>query len=623
MPGIQVVKPSRLLGGVTRRIQGINSHPDDLKILGSSFRAAVSDAILSPGITVTRSLDEATLLTIPLADPDGDLRQSPLMQSAFTLELDGLFFRHAGCDRDDDGTLTLRSRSREVAKLIAKTGFKRVERGTWTRAEFVYSLVKEVRPLIPFYCPELHVAQPIRSLRASQDDAAERDIRRGRGLDEEANLTAKGVAATPEQIAAMDRAFRAAESYGATDIILVGLAMALINETVISDQPGGLADSAGWLQLQASDHPGVDPHNLELVVKLFVTEGFTGAGSALELSKRLPLAEWVGKVMWMNSATTYPGAKYESEARAFVEAFGGGSLKSAAGEVTTVDPFFFERKRDENTWATMLRLAEEVRWVRFEAAGVVYFIAEDDLLRSRVRMHVSEDAPGIDAINWRFDSPRKVQEVIVTCRAKAWAAPPGSCAVVDGEGLADGRFIVSQIVSVLGDETATITLKRPTKPLPEPAADTTTKTVGGFRGATSSTGEDSEPLQRMIDEVDRIIALGLPYVFGGGHVAGVAPANGPFDCSSFVSRILQVGGFLDTTMATGALASWGAAGRGELCTVFVHNGGSGGGHTIIKLGDRYAECGGGSNPSGGGPTWFEPAASYLTEFESLRHPPGL
>lgn len=52
-----------------------------------------------------------------------------------------------------------------------------------------------------------------------------------------------------------------------------------------------------------------------------------------------------------------------------------------------------------------------------------------------------------------------------------------------------------------------------------------------------------------------------PYVFGGGHVTP-APKNGPFDCSSAVSHVLQAAGYNIPTMDSTGLMSWGEPGPG-------------------------------------------------------------
>lgn len=609
MPSIQTIKPSRLLNGQTRRIQGINSKIDDVKLLGQSFKAAIDQAIVEPGIELNRGIDLSSTLTIPVHDPDRDLWNSKLLEARFDLELDDLWFRFMAANPEGD-LLTLTCEAREVAKLRRHFGPESAVRGKVTRAEFVVGLWRKALANAAIYCPELHTRQPIKTERAAREDDAERDIRRDKGVDAGAHLTVKGAKATAAQIAAGDKAMRIAESYGAGDEVLTGLMMALINETAISDPAGGLADSAGWLQLQASDHPGVDPHSLPVVVKLFVKEGFTGAGSALELSKRYPLAEWVGKVMWMNSATTYPGARYEDEAREWVSAFGGGDISSIS--VTSDRDFKFTCAPIENYWDCAGRLGSDVNWRRFEAAGVLYFIAETDLLKSRPRMRVRRGAPGIDDISGDFNLGKKVNELTVNARVRDWAAPPGSVAIVEDEGPASGRYIVSNIRTILGRSAAEITLKRPTQALPEPAAETKTTTIDF--GSAGDTGGGTT-LEKMIAEADRIDSLHKTYVYGGGHVTP-APANGPWDCSSAVSRVLQVGGYDIPTMVSGDLAAWGEPGKGKAVTIYADSG-----HVLMSLNGRF--WGTSRENPGGGPGWIsQPSASYLAA-KTARHPKGL
>lgn len=71
-------------------------------------------------------------------------------------------------------------------------------------------------------------------------------------------------------------------------------------------------------------------------------------------------------------------------------------------------------------------------------------------------------------------------------------------------------------------------------------------------------------LQAVIKAANRIDALKLPYVWGGGHGSTPAPANGPFDCSSAISRVLQESGWSVPTSVSGTMAGWGQPGRGPV-----------------------------------------------------------
>src|SRR4029077_17363889 len=69
----------------------------------------------------------------------------------------------------------------------------------------------------------------------------------------------------------------------------------------------------------------------------------------------------------------------------------------------------------------------------------------------------------------------------------------------------------------------------------------------------------NEAVARMLAEAERLSALRpqTEYVWGGSHGETPTPADGPFDCSSAVSHLLQVGGFKNPTMATPELSEWG------------------------------------------------------------------
>lgn len=625
MASITTVRPSRLLAGQSRHIQGIGSKADDVKLRGESFVGIVTDQIIGEGIELNRSIDAASTLTIPMGDGDGDLRRHPLFQERFELELDGLRFVFVGKDKPATGELGVTLEARNVWRLRQHEGddhggTAKAYREKITRAEFWVGLVKTLKPEIPVYCPELHTVQPIESERQAAADAVERDVRRGKGLDTGAKLTVKGATASAEQIRLGDEMLRVAASQGATREVMIGLITAAINESTIKNLGYGDATSTGPLQVLSSTaaNLGIDARNIAQIVGAFVNRGFTGAGSAKALSRTKDIREWLGLVMYSANGTPYPGLQYVPEATEWVDAFDGGA--TGARTVTETKRYPFTVPADEDWWAAGQRLFSEVEWRLFEAAGLIYVIAETDLLASRVRMRCREGAQGIDEITWAADTGVRVSELEVRGRARDWAAPPGSVAAVEGEGESiDGNYIVANIQSFLASPDVTVTLKRPTKPLPEPAAQTTTKTIGGFSGSAGAV-EGPEAFQKMVAEAERIDKLDISYVFGGGHQTP-APTNGPFDCSSAVSRVLQVGGVLDTTMATGSLQSWGAEGPGDLVTVYVRNGGEGGGHTIMKLGDRYWGTSG-ENP-GGGPGFITPTEGYLATLPIRRHPKGL
>jgi hypothetical protein len=151
-------------------------------------------------------------------------------------------------------------------------------------------------------------------------------------------------------------------------------------------------------------------------------------------------------------------------------------------------------------------------------------------------------------------------------------------------------------------------------------------------GASCETGAPNERVAQMIAEAERLslIRPTTEYVWGGSHGISPTPSNGPFDCSSAVSHLLQVGGFKNPTMATPELSTWGEAGPGQWVTILVKPY-EPEAHTVIKFmpgvtppDKRYWGTSGFVEP-GHGPGWIPEStfdAGYLERLE-LRHPPGM
>lgn len=151
-------------------------------------------------------------------------------------------------------------------------------------------------------------------------------------------------------------------------------------------------------------------------------------------------------------------------------------------------------------------------------------------------------------------------------------------------------------------------------------------------GASCEAAPPNERVARMVAEADRLSALRpqTEYVWGGSHGISPTPRNGPFDCSSAVSHLLQVGGFGNPTMTTIGLATWGKPGPGRWATILVKPY-EPEAHVILKFMPgvtlpikRYWGTSGFIEGGGKGPGWIPEStfdAGYLSRFE-VRHPPG-
>jgi TP901 family phage tail tape measure protein len=139
---------------------------------------------------------------------------------------------------------------------------------------------------------------------------------------------------------------------------------------------------------------------------------------------------------------------------------------------------------------------------------------------------------------------------------------------------------------------------------------------GGRAGASAAA---NSAYDLAMAEARRINDLRLNYVYGGGHVTP-APANGPFDCSSAVSRVLQAANLGNPTLSSAGFMGWGEAGKGARITVMTRGAGRQG-HAYLVLGGRA--WGTSRQNPGGGPGWvFGQGYPWRSGF-TARHPPGM
>jgi hypothetical protein len=642
------------------RVQGLASDISELVLRdGEGLTVKVGGAIL-PTPTLKRGMGNSTV-ELSVYDPKLRWLKLGLAAEKWDAKIDGLWFRYLGTSKSGK-TLTLKFEDRDVARLRELTGPIKVlaHRGQpneVTQAEFIVSLVEELRPQLSIHCPQLHDKQPIENSRQGKQAQEDAGPERGKGIGDIKGLTVKGIAATKAQISAGDRALRAAESLGAPGRVQVALIMALMEESVMGEE------SSNWLQIEPESVSGFkgSPTDLEESVKGFVQGYEPTSTGALAYYRQHPeakayeIAQAVqrsGAGSGSNGAGNY--GPREAESREWVEVFGGGE---GLGSTDVTEPLYFVVGKKETYWAAIQRLAQEVNWRAFILAGRFFYISEPELLRSKVRLAIELDKEGqfhpagIEDVDFDANDNKPVTSATVTAYVSSpdlrfqWDSPPGSVVTLEGMGPASigfgdasvkanakgqrigvssarnaktgegkGRFLVSSIeVPISGPQDsrlATIEIRKPTAPKPEPANETSSSESGSTTGG-------SKKLQEMVAEADRIVAKGLDYQWGGGH--STPPAGNPsYDCSGFVSRILYVGGFLGSALATSGLVSWGEAGEGEEVTVHVNETGNASeSHTVIELGGVIYECGSGSGPHKG------LNSGSLSRFGTKRHPPGM
>lgn len=621
---LQTLKPApNALGGDL--ILGTGRHPVDglgewrgiARGVSSTLGYDLSDATLS--VRMLRTMAGGSTLTLDLTDPDDFLVETPLIGGDWTVRLGEQVFQTVQKRRTDWSSWQVTLESELVVALKDDKAVRHAERGKVTRAQFARQIAMPAIRRVngKFFSPELNVVQ-----RESQD---ERSRGRAEGLHPKQSLKVKGRTATRAQLRIAEQGLDEAVELRAPRRAMDALIAAGIVESGLANLDGGDADSAGWLQARVGIHGLAVAKDPRASARKFLQDpGFAGGGGAISLANKHP--DWEP---WQIAAAvqapradlrrrykTMDGIDVQQEARNIVQAYGG----SASEEDVNVYTFKQgEAGKPARAWDALEDLASEVAWRRWEVGGVLFFMAEDDLIRSRprdvIRMRRDQDGlrgtPIID-----LDSGKPADEIEVDWVCDLWDAPPGTVIVVEKSGPMDGRWLVESIdradVLQQSDPVATVTLKRPDAARAEPA--------GESKASSRYAAERDPRVRRMLLKADAITKKKYSYSWGGGHNGSF---SGPYDCSGLVSAVLHAGGLLDAPLTTTGLKTWGKAGQGDVLTVWVkETSNSRQSHTYMTLkvdGDlRVLESGSGARKTG----WREDAPHPRSGFVP-RHWEGL
>jgi hypothetical protein len=436
--------------------------------------------------TLERTMDGASTLTLTLDDADRTLLRSGLLDRQIDLALLGQWWRLVQVSKQAD-TLTLTFEDRVVAYLRQIKTPRKAGRSKMTRAEFALSIVREVKAGggIPFFCPDLHVTQKV-AIETAASTAPSKTGTTAQGISPGAALTVKGAAATSLQRQNAERVLDVAGSLNAGERATMALMQAVIVESQVQNLNYGDRDSLGILQVRSSTAGpmGIDNRDVEQCCNAFLTRGFWGKGGAITIAAKNPSMS-TGQVAQNTQGSGVPGAydQWRAEAAKWVAAYGG-ATGSGLGSVSSTRalPYQFQRGgtdgAGEDSWACLQRLAQEVEWRCFVADGAVWFASETTLIKAKPLAALSEETLGVDTIDFDVDNGKANSEANVDARAARLGFPPGTVVELTDCGPADGRWLVRSVTRGVFDAHATLTLKRPTQPLPEPAAETTTVTTG-------------------------------------------------------------------------------------------------------------------------------------------------
>lgn len=470
-------------------IVGLGVGFDKVRLANKRFSVNLTEAIVGEP-RITRTIDGASTFEFTVSDPEGRLRREKFLTEATRIVVDDeLRFVLVKVTKNGDD-LTLTAEDEIVYLMRRKEGPKAVKRAKRTRAQFIKSLVKEAvgDRDVNFSSPELKEKQPIEDQPKPKTKASKpENSGRGPGIPLDARgLTVKGTTANKAQKRMADRLIRSAyrQYKNPPRRAVLALLCAATHESVM----GTLGmnnpvdhDSVGVLQGRLMYNSRKDLLSVHYNVRRFMARPWTGTslGGAIKQAKA---NRSIGDICTsiQGNATGDVYTQWKPEAEAWLRAYFGGDAGPPGGgtiEKTVLIPYQFEVEKGENYWEAAKRLADEVNWRLFVVGNTVYYSSEPTLLKGRRRLNIGANTKGVDQVDWDIDAGKKANTATVTARVKNWQAPPGTVVTLDeSHGPAEGRWLVSEIDGTISQQEASISLKRVTKPKPEPPAETKTTT---------------------------------------------------------------------------------------------------------------------------------------------------
>lgn len=466
---------------------GVNFRLKDGKVI--TMADNVNDAIL------TQTMEGASSLVIHFSDPDDALLNSGLFDRAFDFPLsirtvdgdeDVVWYRYVGISCQG-GVLSATFEDRDVKYLRYHKKPLHASRADHTRAEFLLMLVRKVRAQsnygrgIAVVCPQLHRRQDIEA-KDDKKTKKNRDRNRRPGLSTNDDVYVKGTLATAEQIGYMNEVLDVGMDMGADEKVLLTALIVVTQESGwdpnIRDYDTGThvglfqqdsKKNSYWYKLGGGR---IGKRHIKAQARVFFKTALTAIKNNPDMDE-VALAESVQGINYRDS----PG-RWLDEAKDILEAYGTGRVR----EQTYYKSFIFSTVNDgepEDYWTAMRRLADEVQWALFMSNGALYFMSETDLYNSPTRWSFNRTTPGVVDVSFSYDEGQAASTMQVVVNADIGVFPVGCCVRAKDLGPMSGKWIVSEWTRSLFRDQATITLKKPTKPLPEPRPEEVTVQYSG------------------------------------------------------------------------------------------------------------------------------------------------
>lgn len=202
-------------------------------------------------------------------------------------------------------------------------------------------------------------------------------------------------------------------------------------------------------------------------------------------------------------------------------------------------------KDAETSWDTCQRLAKELGYVCFEAAGTLYFGRPTWLTERTKELRVTwkgaKTDGAIDALptcRRSGDDRKNVATVEAMLRGDLGEdARPGMALILDGVPTFDGRYMVDTVTLPLAEgAAATVSASTPENPKPEPPPKKTKSSPGKGKGGKG--GDDSSSGATGAKSAAAFVGFALAqagdtYIYGA-ETSPTDPNPNAFDCSELV-----------------------------------------------------------------------------------------
>ena len=481
---------------------------------------------------IERTMEGASNIRVTIHDPIGKLLNSSVLNSAIDVEIDGLWWRLVGIAKND-ADLELVFEDRDVAYIRSHKDVIRASRRQLTRLEFCAYLLKRVKKRrFIFIAPELHVKQEIGYPKDAGQSVREevKNRKREAGINNDGSLKVwysdgkggfVGKRARSSQIEIAEQILDVAakrKAWNKRRLMVAAIATAMV-EASLTNPDDGDRDSAGAFQQRPSQGWGTEDQvkDVDHASKQFYERAVSHDKSFPGMS----IGELCQKVQGSAHPTRY--AQAVPLAEAFVDAYGDVEVGQVAYRKKYMFTTMGNDGKPEDWWKAMHRLLDEVNFACFMSNGVLYMIDEKKLIKSKIRMRISEATPGITRINFNYDIGQPIASATVQARATRWVAPPGTVVELAACGPASGRWLVSSTRRSFFSRDMTIELKKPEPTLPEPPSELITREGTDESISKNRRIKTTEGARKMVEKAVNIA------IEAGGEGVYVASDHRPED----------------------------------------------------------------------------------------------